>query len=190
MTMLDRHSNAAHDQDGGRLVALRPATAEDTGFLDAVFASTRAEEMALVDWTSGQNAAFLRMQADLQRRSYRTQFPLAQDQVILHGGIPAGRIMVDRSGGALLLIDLALLPEHRDAGIGTALIRDLQTEATSAGKPVRLHVEPGNPARRLYERLGFEEIGTHVLYAAMEWRPDAAGASDPHAERPTAEVNR
>ena len=65
--------------------------------------------------------------------------------------------------------DIALLPEHRGAGIGGRLLQDLLTEAAASGKRVSIHVERFNPAMRLYERLGFtkqEEVG---VYFRMEW---------------------
>jgi ribosomal protein S18 acetylase RimI-like enzyme len=62
------------------------------------------------------------------------------------------------------------LPEHRGAGIGTKLLRDLQEEVRSAGKSLTIHVERFNPALRLYERLGFQQIEDKGVYLLMEWR--------------------
>ena len=56
------------------------------------------------------------------------------------------------------MIDIALLPDHRGRGIGARLLRDVLHEATAAGLPVRLSVERSNPARSLYERLGFRTV--------------------------------
>ena len=71
------------------------------------------------------------------------------------------------------LIDIALLLEHRNAGIGARLLQDLLAEAAQAGKPVRIHVEKFNPALRLYERLGFTPIEDQGVYLLMQWSPDA-----------------
>jgi len=62
------------------------------------------------------------------------------------------------------------LPDHRGAGIGGAILRSLLAEAAAAGKPVRIHVERLNPARRLYERLGFLPVADKGVYVMMEWR--------------------
>jgi ribosomal protein S18 acetylase RimI-like enzyme len=62
------------------------------------------------------------------------------------------------------------LPEFRNRGIGGRLLRDLQEEAASAGKRVGIHVEKQNPARRLYERLGFAMTQPGDVYDLMEWR--------------------
>jgi predicted GNAT family acetyltransferase len=82
-----------------------------------------------------------------------------------------GRLYVDRGEEALLVIDLALLPEHRGKGIGTRLLTRVQAEAAATGKPVRMHVERFNPARRLYDRLGFHQIADEGVYLLLEWKP-------------------
>jgi ribosomal protein S18 acetylase RimI-like enzyme len=64
---------------------------------------------------------------------------------------------------------LALLPEFRDTGIGTQILRNVLSEATTLGKPVRIHVERFNPAQSLYRRLGFAKTGEYGVYDLMEW---------------------
>jgi ribosomal protein S18 acetylase RimI-like enzyme len=64
----------------------------------------------------------------------------------------------------------SLLPEYCNRGIGTTLVRELQAEAQSASKPLRIHVERSNPALRLYERLGFGEIEDKGVYLFLEWQ--------------------
>ena len=67
----------------------------------------------------------------------------------VHDGRAAGRLIVDRSGEDILLIDVALLPEFRNGGIGSALVKQVMAEAAQAQKPLKLHVEKFNRARRL-----------------------------------------
>src|SRR5438128_1773265 len=88
------------------------------------------------------------MQFDVQDRYYREQFPGAVFQVILLDGRPAGRLYVDHRDEELRIIDIALLPEHRGAGVGGTLLPGLLDEATQAGKPARIHVDRFNPAFR------------------------------------------
>ena len=152
-------------------VRLRRVSAQDDPFLFELYSSTRAEEMALVNWDPVQKQAFLQMQFDAQRRAYAHQFPDAEDQIILRDKTSAGHLIIDRSADCILIVDIALLPEHRSAGIGTKLIRGLQTEAGDSGRTLRLHVEGFNPAMNLYERLGFRKIIQNGLYWLMEW-PD------------------
>jgi GNAT superfamily N-acetyltransferase len=66
---------------------------------------------------------------------------------------------------------VALLPEHRGRGLGTALVKDLLEEARAAGKPVRLHALKEGRAAALYARLGFSALADEGPYALMEWRP-------------------
>jgi ribosomal protein S18 acetylase RimI-like enzyme len=155
-------------------LALRPVTPEDRPFLERVYASTRSEELAAVPWTPLQKAAFLRFQFDAQDKHYRLHYAEARFDVILAGGREVGRLYVDRSGSEIRLIDIALLPEHRGAGIGGALLSELIAEATRERKPLSIHVEHSNPAQRLYRRLGFRHTGTDTgVYQLMEWRPSA-----------------
>lgn len=152
---------------------LRSVRAEDELFLRRLYASTRADEMALTGWTAEQQDAFLQMQFNAQRQYYREQFPAAEYQIIQCAGTDIGRLIVWRAAGEMLLVDIALLPEYRNHGIGTALITGLMAEAAQAGRPLRLHVEFFNPALHWYERLGFARIGEMGLYYEMEWRPPA-----------------
>ncbi len=155
------------------VIALRPIGPDDEAFLVHVYAGTRADELALVDWDDAQKTAFVRMQFDAQHRYYQEQFPHAAFDVILRDGEPIGRLYVDRRPGELHIIDIALLPEQRGAGIGGALMSQLLAEADRAGQPVRIHVERFNPALRLYERLGFTRIGDTGVYFLMERLPTA-----------------
>jgi ribosomal protein S18 acetylase RimI-like enzyme len=152
-------------------LSLRPAGPEDIAFLFRVYASTRTEELAPVPWSDEQKRAFLAMQFDVQDRYYLEQFPGAVFQVILRDGQPAGRLYVDHRDEELRIIDIALLPEHRGAGVGGTLLRGLLDEAKQAGKPVRIHVERFNPALRLYARLGFERVADTGVYFLLERSP-------------------
>ena len=68
------------------------------------------------------------------------------------------------------IVDIALLPECRNRGVGTALLQAAMNEAAAAGKTVSIHVEKFNPAQRLYRRLDFHEISESGPYWLMEWR--------------------
>ena len=153
--------------DSPRLRAAAPA---DARFLRAVYAATRAEELARVPWSDEQKRAFTDMQFAAQDADYRRNYPDAQYSIIEVQGVPAGRLYVDRGKKEILIIDIALLPEHRRAGIGTKLLRELQHEARIAGKVLTIHVEKFNPALRLYQRLGFQQIEDKGVYLFLEWK--------------------
>ena len=151
------------------MISLRPITPEDDSFLARLFASTRAEELAITGWNDEEKAAFCLMQFDAQSAHYRQHYADASFDIIERDGVAAGRLLVWRSGKEILIVDIALLPEHRGAGIGTKFLRELQAEAKAAGKPLTIHVERFNPALRLYERLGFKIVEEQEVYLLMEW---------------------
>ena len=151
-------------------LSLRPITPEDDAFLAGLYAGTRAEELAVTGWSDLEKAAFCRGQFNAQTAHYTANYPGASLQVIERDGQPAGRLYVMRWEREIRIMDIALLPEHRGAGIGTRLLRELQAEAQVAGKPLTIHVERFNPAMRLYQRLGFREIEDKGVYLLMEWK--------------------
>ena len=157
---------------GGETVTLRAVTAGDDEFLLAVYAITRADELAQVEWGEGQKELFVRWQFDLQRREYDARFPDARYQLILIDGEPAGRIWVGEDEEQIRLLDIALLPQFQKRGAGTVLLRELMKEAARAGKLLRHMVFVlNNDAHRFYERLGFVVIEDLGAYKHMEYRP-------------------
>lgn len=158
-------------------LSLRPAGPADAEFLYRVYAHTRYEELAPAGWPPEQVEAFLRMQFRAQDYHYHTYFPATAFDVVLWAGEPAGRLYVDRRPDEIRVVDVALLPEYRGRGAGSALFAALFAEATTTGRPVRISVEANNPARRLYDRLGFVAVDTTgPVYHLMEWVPPARRA--------------
>jgi ribosomal protein S18 acetylase RimI-like enzyme len=140
-------------------------------FLYQVYASTRADELAIVDWSQEQKDAFLQMQFDAQHKYYQESYTDASFDVILRDSQPIGRLYLDRREAEIRIVDIAILPEHRNAGIGTAMLRDIMAEAASMDKVVTIHVEKFNPALRLYKRLRFRQKGDSGVYFLLEWSP-------------------
>jgi GNAT superfamily N-acetyltransferase len=153
----------------GRL-SLRPAGPGDAELLYRIYASTREEELAAVPWDATAKEAFLRMQFAAQDSYYHATFPDASYDLIVSGEEVLGRLYVDRGEETWLVIDLALLPGHRGKGIGTRLLTEVLAGAGAAAKPVRMHVERFNPARRLYDRLGFHQVADEGVYLLLEWK--------------------
>ena len=151
---------------------LRTARPDDREFLYRVYASTRTEELAVVPWDEAEKDTFLRAQFDSQDRWYRENYTHATFEVIEVDGEPAGRLYLHRGEREIRIVDIALLPEHRGNGVGSALLRDLLAEADAAGQRVTIHVERFNPALRLYERLGFTVAEDKGVYLFLE-RPAA-----------------
>ena len=149
---------------------LRPVTDADRDFLLAVYASTREEELAQVAWEEGAREAFLEQQFRAQDAHYRANYPGATLDVIEVDGERAGRLYVHRGEDDIRIMDIALAPHFRGRGIGTALLRELMYEAGSSNRSLSIHVELQNPARSLYDRLGFVPAGEHGVYVLMKWR--------------------
>jgi GNAT superfamily N-acetyltransferase len=113
------------------------------------------------------------MQFKARRSWYTTAYPDAVECIILRGDTPAGTMITLRTSKELRLVDIALLPEHRNCGIGAHLISNLLANAESSRIPVSLRVLQGSPAIRLYQRLGFKpRAGDEGIYLEMEYTHD------------------
>lgn len=148
----------------------RPASADDIDFLYRVFASTRADELALAGWPEPQQEAFLRMQFRIRGQSYAAGYPDAQQTVLLAEGASVGSALVCRRKDEISLVDIAILPEFRGRGLGARWILRLIGESVRARVPLRLSVFRGSRAVSLYARLGFRQISEDGMYIGMEYR--------------------
>ena len=157
-------------------VTLRPVVAADEPLLLEIFASTRAEEMAMVPWTREQQEAFVQMQFAAQQEHYRKLHPDATHDIIMLNGRPVGRLYVARPKDRIEIMDITVLPQERNAGVGSSLIKTLMEEATSL-RPLRIYVESFNPSLRLFERLGFRAVEEEGVHLIMEWVPNSPSSS-------------
>ena len=153
-------------------ITLRPVAGGDEAFLRRVYASTRELELSLIVWSEDEKEAFLRDQFDRQDAYYREHYEGAGFDVVEVDGHPVGRLSVARWPEEIRIMDLALLPEHRGAGIGTRLLSELLAEGRRTGRRVSVHVEKVNPALRLYERLGFVPVADKGLHLLLERNSD------------------
>lgn len=161
----------ADEDRSSHSVTLRPATAGDEEILLEVYASTRADELAMINWSEPERDAFVRMQFAAQRDYYRSQYPNGDHKLILAGDHPAGRLYTAENEDEIRILDITVLPHLRGAGIGTPLINGVLSRAREVGKPVRIYIETLNPSRRLFERLGFTVIEEDGLNVLLECRP-------------------
>src|SRR6476660_6928181 len=152
-------------------VTLRPVGPTDHDFLVEVYGSTRAEELALVPWTSEQQQLFVRSQFAAQQAHYAEKYPFASHDIVMSNGRPVGRLYVGRLDHEIRIVDITILPAERNGGIGTYLIKQILDEAKRAGKLTRIYVEEFNPSLRLFERLGFSVSAQHGMHLLLEWSP-------------------
>jgi ribosomal protein S18 acetylase RimI-like enzyme len=143
---------------------LRPVTPADRPFLVDLYGSLREPELAMLPWDDATKRAFVEQQFAAQDAHYREHYPGATLDVVEVDGEPAGRLYVHRGASDIRIMDIALTPALRGRGIGSELLSGLMQEAQESGRRLSIHVEMNNPARRLYERLGFEPAGEHGVY--------------------------
>jgi ribosomal protein S18 acetylase RimI-like enzyme len=153
-------------------VTLRREAATDHAFLRALFSAIRVPELGLAGVDQAVLQPLLDMQFRAQRQAYLQAYPAARFEIIEADGVAAGRRVVAQAGGALHLVDIALMPAWCGKGIGSRQLRGLQQEAADAGLPLRLQVALNNRAEALYRRLGFKDIGVSGMHRAMEWEND------------------
>jgi ribosomal protein S18 acetylase RimI-like enzyme len=166
-------------------ITLRPITTDDQAFLYRVYASTREDELAAVDWSDAQKTSFLRMQFEAQHSTIKKTIP-APISNYFNGRSADRAVYLIRWPTEIRIIDIALLPEYRRRGIGSAFLRDILADGRRLGLPVTIHVERFNPALRLYERLGFRLLQDKGVYYLMEWSPKpskAQGATRGNSKR-------
>ena len=156
---------------GSSNTTLRPVGSDDYDFLVEVYGSTRAEEMALVPWTTEQQLAFVRSQFAAQQDHYAKTYPTANHDIIVSNDRPVGRLYVARLDQEIRIVDITLLPAERNAGIGSYLIKQLVDEANRSGKITRIFVEEFNRSLRLFERLGFSPSEQHGIHVLMQYNP-------------------
>src|SRR5262245_53347361 len=144
------------------------ASPGDEEFLFEVYASTRGEEVAAWGWQPAQQTAFLQMQYRARQQSYAMAHAGADHSILMLDGVRAGAAIVSRTPSEVRLVDIALLPEYRRQGLGGRWLAALIDESAAASLPLRLSVAQGNPAIRLYERLGFRRKSADAMYIEME----------------------
>jgi ribosomal protein S18 acetylase RimI-like enzyme len=152
-------------------VVLRPIREGDEDFLRRVYGETRREELDQVVWEEGAREAFLQMQFEAQSKHYFQHYPGATFFVIEARGEAIGRLYFVHWPREIRVIDIALLPEARNRGIGGMLMENILTEARAGGKLVSIHVEKHNPAILFYQRLGFAPVEDKGVYWLMECNP-------------------
>jgi ribosomal protein S18 acetylase RimI-like enzyme len=154
---------------GDDTASLCPACPADESFLFELFAESQDQLAGL-----RSNEALWRSLVEMQYRgramSYAAQHPQAEDSILLdEDGQPAGRLLLDRQPDRWRIVDIAVLAARRGQGLGTEVVRQCQQRAASAGARLELQVRPENPARRLYERLGFRVASEAGVSVEMVW---------------------
>jgi ribosomal protein S18 acetylase RimI-like enzyme len=158
-------------------ITVRSATANDMAFLARMFV-----EAALwrPEWP---RVALEVLLENPQIAGYFAGWGRAGDVALVAAceGEPAGaawfrRFSADAPGygfvaGDVPELGIAVVASRRGRGVGVALLGALQRAAIERGHPgLSLSVHPDNPARRMYERLGFTVVEGDDSAITMLWR--------------------
>lgn len=146
---------------------LRTAAPEDRELLCRIYAATRTDELAAVNWDDAAKESFVRMQFEAQHTYYTENYTGASFSVVLCNSEPCGRFYTVQWESEIRIMDIAILPEFRNRGIGTHLLNKIIAEGERLSLPVSIHVERLNPALRLYDRLGFDCIEDKGVYLLL-----------------------
>jgi ribosomal protein S18 acetylase RimI-like enzyme len=141
----------------------------DRAFLFALYESTRAFELALWGWDRDQQQEFVRIQYERLLRAYQVSVPYAEHRIILWGERPIGQLIVDSETDALTLIDISLVADARNLGIGTLMLRLLQEESRVSGRALRAEIRKDNPLGSLLRRLDFRKTAEDEYGDRFEW---------------------
>ncbi len=140
---------------------LRQVTEADYAFLYSLHTTTMKE---YVTQTWGWDET-------IQQTMFRDKFDPGRSHIVEVDGRAVGVLSVERRPGTLFLANLQILPEEQGRGLGTAIISTLLAQASGSGISVTLQVLKVNPARRLYERLGFVIVGETTTHYLMSVTP-------------------
>lgn len=148
-------------------LCLRPERESDGPFMQALYGSTRVAELDQLDWSAEQRDRFIAQQFEAQRAHYRQHYPGADFLVIEYNARPIGRLYIYRTASELRLMDIIVQADWRRQGLGRNVLLGVVEQAVEHELPVTLHVEPLNPARYWYQRLGFERVEERGVYWFM-----------------------
>ena len=149
-------------------IKLRQATLADTKFLWDAF---RASMKDYITQTRGE------WNEQREESQFRNQLDLPAAQVIRSNDLAVGFIIAPIKDSARAIHTICILPEHQNRGVGTEVIRSVIAEAGAQKMPLYLSVLKVNPARRLYERLGFEVIEETKHHLRMKFHGAAGSES-------------
>jgi len=148
-------------------IGLRSIEQGDLPFLRSLYAATRADEVSATGWPADECERFLAQQFEFQHHYYQSHYGDADFLLLLRDERPIGRLYWHERRSIATLIDVSLVPPERGRGFGSALLALLTAQADRQRQSIGLHVEPTNPALRLYRRFGFELVAHNGIYAKM-----------------------
>jgi ribosomal protein S18 acetylase RimI-like enzyme len=151
---------------------LRPAEPSDYPFALALYLEGAKEHLSKIDrWDEDRFVAL-----------FHQGYEQGQTRIISVDDRVVGFIQVVDFADRLYLRQIHLIDGFRGRGIGSTLIGVELKRGAESGRPVTLDVMHGNPARRLYVKLGFESTGQDPDKEHMIWQ--TPGQSKPRTSTP------
>lgn len=152
-------------------LTFRPVSSpDDDDFLRELYMHSR-EDLSGLFADIEQMRQLMMIQFKAQALTYAQQFPEAAHEIVELDGAPIGRTIFDRKSDSVHFVDVSLMPDARDRGIGTAIFARVLSECAKTERPCSLQVVKTNRAQRLYQRLGFEIIEDDGMRLFMRWSP-------------------
>ena len=112
---------------------------------------------------------------ELQRSYFESRFDPERLEIVEQNGVPVGYLALRQESDRFILDELVLAPEHHNRGLGSRVMEEILSLADERGLAVELRVLRVNPARRLYERLGFELLDSSDTHHRMRRPAPSAG---------------
>lgn len=145
---------------------------DDAAFLFALFAATRAAEMALMPLDAKAKDFLLGAQYRSMTETYRREYPNARSEIVELDGSPVGRLVTDVGDACVTYVDIAILPEAQGRGLARRVMLKALEEPRRLGLPARVSVLMHNVASlRLCERVGFVRAQESPPFVRLEWKP-------------------
>lgn len=151
---------------------LIPVSPSDYPVLFEIYVSSRAEELKFAPWTDEIKNAFLESQFEAQTSYYYSTYPNASFELIKLEDQTAGRLYRAELDDEIRILDITVLPQFQNRGIGTFLLSDILANGKNKQKPVRIYLETYNRAQTLFTRLGFTAISDDGVYCLWEKTPE------------------
>jgi ribosomal protein S18 acetylase RimI-like enzyme len=157
------------------VITTRTATSDDKDFLwELKVASMRQYVEAVYGWDDSSQYGF-----------FELGFCPQAIQIIEYDRQDIGMYELRERDSDWFLARIEILPAFQGKGIGGTVIQQMVARVSKTGKPLRLQVFKVNPARKLYERIGFLRTGetkTHFLMELPNSRMPRTGTSSSGAD--------
>ena len=144
---------------------------KDDEFVFGLFAEDKIAELHADSWPDRLKDRMVDMQFTAFESAMRSQYPDADDCIVMAGSVKAGRVYVYGNGKGYRILYISLLPAFRGMGTGGRILKRIVSKADATRLPVCLEVDKVNPAVRLYRRFGFEIYTESAMKYFMKYVP-------------------